>query len=125
MNYSMKSTGAKVNLGYEIVDDLTHSIDYLIKRDNLKAPKSTASVFIQEQMGNFVTSAVGHSLTLDKTDSRILPKNGFLLIGSQEYAGVGGNNKYLKHELEGKAFKSFFENKFTVILSASAGHIKV
>lgn len=124
MNYSMKSTGAKVNLGYEIVDDLTHSIDYLIKRDSLKAPKSTASVYIQEQMGNFVTSAVGHSLTLDKTDSRVLPKNGFLLTGSQEYAGVGGNNKYLKHELEGKAFKSFFENKFTMIFSASAGHIK-
>ena len=123
-NYSLKSTGAKVSLGYDITDDLSHDIDYLIKRDVLKATASSASIFIQEQMGKFTTSSISHSLTYDMTDSRVLPKNGYLVSGTQEFAGLGGNTKYLKHELDGKYFKSFVENKYTVQLSAAAGHIK-
>jgi len=122
--YSLKSTGAKISLGYDITDDLSHEIDYLIKRDVLKAPGSSASIFIQEQMGEFTTSSVSHSLTYDMTDSRVLPKNGYLVSGTQEFAGLGGNTKYLKHELDGKYFKSFVENKYTIQLSAAAGHIK-
>jgi outer membrane protein insertion porin family len=123
-NYSLKSTGAKISLGYDITDDLSHDIEYLIKRDVLKAPASAASIFIQEQMGKFTTSSISHSLTYDKTDSRVLPKNGYLISGTQEFAGLGGNTKYLKHELDGKYFKSFVENKYTIQLSAAAGHIK-
>ncbi|GAB4168576.1 MAG: outer membrane protein assembly factor BamA [Rickettsiaceae bacterium] len=123
-NYASNSTGFKTSLGYDISEDLSHEIEYLIKRDRLKASGASSSVFIKEQMGSFLTSAVSHSLTYDKTDSRILPKNGYLLTGSQEYAGLGGNTKYLKHELDGKYFKSFAENKYTVKLSAAAGHIK-
>ena len=29
--YSLKSTGAKISLGYDITDDLSHEIDYLIQ----------------------------------------------------------------------------------------------
>ncbi len=124
LNYSLKSTGAKFSLGYDISDDLSHEIDYGIKRDQLKAPGSSSSVFIREQMGNFVTSSLSHSLTYDRTDSRVLPKNGYIVTGTQEYAGLGGNTKYLKHDLDGKVFKSFIENKYTVKISAAAGHIK-
>ena len=124
LNYSLKSTGAKFSLGYDISDDLSHEIDYGIKRDQLKAPRSSSSVFIREQMGNFVTSSLSHSLTYDRTDSRVLPKNGYIVTGTQEYAGLGGNTKYLKHDLDGKVFKSFIENKYTVKISAAAGHIK-
>jgi outer membrane protein insertion porin family len=123
-NYAKTSIGARTSIGYDITDDLSHEIDYLIKQDKLSGPADSASRFIVEQMGKFTTSAIGHSLTYDRTDSRVLPKNGYLIVGSQEFAGVGGNTKYLKHELDGKYFKSFVENKYTVKLSAAAGHIK-
>ena len=123
-NYSKTSTGGKTLIGYDITDDLSHEVEYLLKQDKLSGPSDSASVFIKEQMGKFTTSAIGHSLTYDRTDSRILPKNGYLIVGSQEFAGVGGNTKYLKHELDGKYFKSFVENKYTLKLSAAAGHIK-
>jgi outer membrane protein insertion porin family len=123
-NYSKTSTGGKTSIGYDITDDLSHEVEYLLKQDKLSGLSDSASVFIKEQMGKFTTSAIGHSLTYDRTDSRILPKNGYLIVGSQEFAGVGGNTKYLKHELDGKYFKSFVENKYTLKLSAAAGHIK-
>ena len=123
-NYSLKSIGAKTSLGYDITDDLSHSIDYSIKRDELKAPTPTNSAFIKEQVGNYVTSSIAHSLSYDRVDSVVLPKNGFLVSGTQEFAGLDGNTKYLKHEIDGKAFKSFVDNKYTVKFSASIGVIK-
>ena len=123
-NYTLKSVGLKTSLGYDITEDLTHDIDYLIKQDKLNAPEASSSRFLIEQMGKFTTSAIGQTLTYDQTDSRIIPKNGYIISGSQEYAGVGGNNKYLKHELDGKYFKSFNNNKLTLKLAGSAGDIR-
>jgi len=123
-NYSLVSTGAKTSLGYDITEDLFHEIEYSIKQDNLKTPiTNSTSVFIIEQMGKFTTSSLANNLTYDKTDSRVLPKNGYLLNGSEEFAGLGGNTKFLKHEIDGKFFKSFSENKYTLKFSATAGHI--
>jgi outer membrane protein insertion porin family len=121
--YSKDSLGAKTSVGYDITDDLFHEVDYLIKRDRLSGESNSGSIYIQEQMGKFITSAIGQNLIYDQTDSRVLPKNGYLLSGSQEFAGLGGNTKYLKNEIEGKYFKSFVENKYTVKLSAHAGYI--
>lgn len=121
--YKLHSIGSKTSLGYDIMEDLSHEIDYLIKRDILNAPTPSSSIFLNEQMGTFYTSAIGQTITYDQTDSRIIPKNGYLISGTQEFAGVGGNNKYLKHEIDSKYFKSFINNKLTLKLSAAAGNI--
>ncbi|WP_342225485.1 outer membrane protein assembly factor BamA [Rickettsia endosymbiont of Urophora cardui] len=122
-NYRQHSVGGKTSLGYEIKEDLSHEIDYLIKRDTLSAPSPSSSIFLQEQMGKFITSAIGHTIAYDQRDSKIIAKNGYLVSVSQEYAGIGGDNKYLKHEVDGKYYKSFIQNKLTVKLSASGGDI--
>ncbi|HJD61131.1 MAG TPA: outer membrane protein assembly factor BamA [Rickettsia endosymbiont of Columbicola hoogstraali] len=122
-NYSQHSVGGKTSLGYEIKEDLSHEIDYLIKRDTLSAPSPSSSIFLQEQMGKFITSAIGHTIAYDQRDSKIIAKNGYLVSVSQEYAGIGGDNKYLKHEVDGKYYKSFIQNKLTLKLSASGGNI--
>ncbi|MCC8370929.1 MAG: outer membrane protein assembly factor BamA [Rickettsia endosymbiont of Stiretrus anchorago] len=122
-NYRQHSVGGKTSLGYEIKEDLSHEIDYLIKRDTLSAPSPSSSIFLQEQMGKFITSAIGHTIAYDQRDSKIIAKNGYLVSVSQEYAGIGGDNKYLKHEVDGKYYKSFIQNKLTLKLSASGGDI--
>lgn len=123
-NYSLKSIGAKTYIRYDITEDLSHEIEYSTKQDILNAPENRASIFITEQMGTINTYAINHTLTYDRLDSKVLPKNGYVVSGVQEFAGLGGNNKYLKHELDCKYFKSFVESKYTIKLSASGGHIK-
>lgn len=121
--YTLNTLGAKTTLGYEIKKDLSHEIEYTIKQDHLKSPTKSNSIFLDDQLGKFVTSSIGQTFTYDKLDSRIVPKNGYILTAFQEFAGLGGNNKYLKHELDGKYFKSFINNKLTVKLAATAGNI--
>ncbi len=122
-NYRQYSTGGKTSLGYEIKEDLSHKIDYLIKRDILSATSPLSSRFLQAQMGKFITSAIGHTIAYDQRDSKLLTKNGYLVSISQEYAGIGGDNKYLKHEVDGEYYKSFIHNKLTLKVSASGGDI--
>ena len=121
--YSLNTYGAKANVGYEIVDDLTHDVEYMIKSDKLSVDVQTASIFIREQVGKYITSSVGHTITYDQTDNRIIPKNGYIVSGTQEYGGVGGDNHYLKHELDGKAFKSVMNNKLTFKIAGAVGDV--
>ncbi len=123
-NYTLKSIGLRTSLGYDIAEDISHEIEHTIKQDNLNTSVDSSSRFITEQIGKCTTSAIGHTITYDQTDSRMLPKNGYILSASQEYAGVGGNNKYLKHELDGKYFKSFVNNKLTLKFTGSGGDIR-
>lgn len=123
--YSINSIGGSLRLGYDINTDLSHSIVYTIKRDKLSVIKSKENVsrFISEQFGTNTTSSIANTLTLDKTDSIIVPKNGFIISATETFAGVGGNIKYFKHEADFKIFKSFFNNDYTIKLSGEAGKI--
>ena len=123
-SYKLETKGAKVSAGYDLIDDLSHNVFYTIKHDNLSVSKNQNSIFIMEQVGKYTTSAIGHSITLDKTDNIYMPKSGFSIIGTQEFAGVGGENKYLKHDLTANLYSSYSENKYTLKLSGSVGDIR-
>lgn len=123
-SYELRTLGFKTSLGYDIADDLSHAIDYTIKRDQLTPLKDSDSLFITEQQGKFNTSAIGHTITYDQTDNRIVTKSGYIASISQEFAGVGGNNKYIKHEIDAKYFKSFLHNKLTLRFTGTAGDIR-
>jgi outer membrane protein insertion porin family len=122
--YDLSSFGGRLNLGYDIKNDLYHNLYYSYRHDSLTVNTPSSSRYVIEQQGKFNTSAVGHSITYDRTDNRHFPKEGYIVSGSQEYAGVGGNNKYLKHEVEGKFFVSFHDNDYTLKFAASAGDIR-
>ncbi|MGV2433420.1 MAG UNVERIFIED_CONTAM: outer membrane protein assembly factor BamA [Rickettsiaceae bacterium] len=122
-SYTLNTKGARTSLGYDLADDLSHSVFYTIKRDELLVSQEQQSLFIKEQVGKYTTSAVGQSITYNRLDNSYAPKSGYLLSGTQEFAGVGGDNKYLKHEVSISKYNSFAENKVTLKLSAETGQI--
>ena len=122
--YTLNSKGGRVSLGYNLSDDLQHSVFYTIKKETLSVAKQQQSLFVQEQVGKYVTSAVGQSLRWNKVDNLYAPKNGYVLTGTQEYAGVGGDNAYLKHDANLTIYNSFIENKYTLKLSGDVGYIR-
>ncbi|MBP7190551.1 MAG: outer membrane protein assembly factor BamA, partial [Rickettsiaceae bacterium] len=121
--YSQTTVGVRTALGYEIADDLYHEIAYTIKQDKLSTKSERQSLLILEQKGRFVTSAISHTVTYNRLDNNVVPKNGYVVSGSQEYAGLGGNTGYLKHEVDGKIFKSFSNNRITIKVYGEAGVI--
>lgn len=121
--YTLNTAGARTSLGYDLFDDLHHSVSYTIKKDDLSVSQTQHSAFVREQIGKFTTSAAGQTLTLNKLDNNYAPKSGFLVSATQEYAGLGGNNKYLKHEASVSNYTSYYENSVTLKLSGEFGTI--
>ncbi len=124
MPYSIKSLGGNIRFGYEVATDLRHDLFYTLKKDQIGGgTRNSTSIFIREQYGTMHTSSIANSLTYDQLDSAVVPKNGYIVSFTETDAGLGGDNKYMKHEADFKVFKSFFNNAYTVKVAVDVGQI--
>jgi len=69
--------------------------------DPLKAGK-----YLCDEVGRRTTSLIGYSTLFDNTDG-IRPTRGHRVILSQDFAGLGGDVKYLRTRAEGTKWKGF------------------
>ncbi|XP_074659888.1 sorting and assembly machinery component 50 homolog B-like isoform X2 [Tubulanus polymorphus] len=82
----------------------------------------TTAFAIREQCGHSLKSSFKHIFQRDGRDSRIIPTDGSLLRLIQEYAGLGGDVQFIKHEVECQFNKSI--NDTTFQLSLAGGMMK-
>lgn len=105
-SFSSKNSGFITRLSYDITDNLSQSLRYSFKYNNIANVTPNASLFIKEQEGKNIDSSIGHTLTYNKLDSTYNPKNGYLLRASKDLSGLGGTLNYLKSEASFAGFKS-------------------
>ena len=98
-SFDRETIGLTLRVGYPLSERLRHSVSYTFKNDDVSDVSPTASRFIREQEGETTTSAVSHTLTYDLRDSIIDPTEGYVVRFGQEFAGLGGDNRYIKHTL--------------------------
>ena len=97
-SYDETVRGGTLRAGYPLTENLRHAVRYTLRQDDIHNVDDDASVFIQAEEGERLTSLVGHTLTYDRRDTRFLPSSGYLLRGDQDLAGLGGDNKFLRNE---------------------------
>jgi outer membrane protein insertion porin family len=76
-----------------------------------------------DQQGARLTSAVGYTLTMDRTNDYLEPTRGFNLSFSQDIAGLGGDVNYVKTELRGAVYRGILP-KITASARIEAGYIE-
>jgi outer membrane protein insertion porin family len=59
---------------------------------------------IDEDVENGLASSIQPTLVVDKRDNKFEPTKGHYLSISSEYAGIGGEKKWLKNEFDGRFF---------------------
>ncbi|KAI9199824.1 surface antigen-domain-containing protein [Polychytrium aggregatum] len=64
-----------------------------------------ASWSIRENAGHSLKSSIGHSFTRDQRDDPMLPTKGYYVKLFQEFAGLGGDVRHLKSEVETQLIK--------------------
>jgi len=80
------------------------------------------SVVICDQRGQSLASSVGYTLFYDRRNDPIHPTSGFYTRVSQDFAGLGGDVRYLK--TEGTASFYFgFTPEYVLSVTASGGYI--
>ena len=105
--YRTESEGASFSLGFPLTDTSrlagTYSLhaDRITVDDSLCIPgEETVSRTLCDQRGSTLTSSVGYNYRIDLRDDPVRPTKGFYINIGQEFAGVGGNVRYIKSTFE-------------------------
>ncbi|MBR7118273.1 MAG: outer membrane protein assembly factor BamA [Helicobacteraceae bacterium] len=104
-DYVENSTGFNISVGRNITDTLAANVIYEISKTNISDfsdPVSGGLLYANYfPVNGVLKSSITPGLYFDNTDDYYFPKNGAILEASSEFAGLGGNAKYIK--LFGKA----------------------
>lgn len=102
-------------------DDLTVSPADVVEQCSPLVPISQRPLLC-DQEGSFVTSVFGYAFNWDRRNDPIDPTRGFDFSLRQDFAGLGGDVKYIRTEAEGGVYYGLFPD-VVASFSLSAGYI--
>lgn len=105
--YSQVSTGFQIRAGTPINEYLSTAVRYGLSYDQVSLDADTyytngvcdaalAGSYLCEAVGKRWTSSAGYSFIYDTTNSRTHPTRGTSFSFSQDFAGLGGDTRYLR-----------------------------
>jgi outer membrane protein insertion porin family len=121
--YEEKRVGFATSLGYDFNEHLHQNWTYSLVGRTVYDIQSGASYYIQNQAGYTLLSDIGSVVTLDYRDSVVTPHSGFVIRVGADYAGIGGNAKFLRTKADGTYYVPLdhFTGTSDWFVSVSAG----
>ncbi|UYY78071.1 outer membrane protein assembly factor BamA [Sphingomonas sp. R1] len=113
--YQQVSTGFQLVAGLPLTEYWTLSGRYYLAKDNVTLDRDTfytdgvcdplkAGRYYCEAVGNRLTSLVGVSLIYDSLNSRLRPTRGQRVSLGADFAGLGGDVKYIRGKIDGAKY---------------------
>ncbi|NDE90559.1 MAG: outer membrane protein assembly factor BamA, partial [Alphaproteobacteria bacterium] len=121
-SFNEERNGFNLRAGYPLSDTLGQKWNYSLTQTKITNVPTTASRFVREQAGEWISSSLGHELMLDKRNSKLNPSEGFYLKMNNDLAGLGGDVQFLRTKLGGAYYMPLFE-KWTLNLGSEIGYI--
>lgn len=121
-SFDRDAVGGVLRLAYNLGEKTKHQLRYSYERSEITNVDTNASTFIKQQEGVGTTSMVGHSIIYDDLDSKFAPTKGLYARVNQDVAGLGGSDKFIRHELQAEYYVPLAK-KWTFTTSGAAGHI--
>jgi len=122
--YSSTSTGGALRMGFPITEYWSFGGRYTLSNDNISLDKATfytdpdgagplpaecdpikAGRYLCDEVGTKLTSLIGASTIYDDTDG-IHPTRGQRLTLSEDFAGLGGDVKYIRSRIDATKYHS-------------------
>ncbi len=121
-SYNREATGAILKFSYALSEKLQHQIRYNYELSNITDVQANASTYIRNQEGENSASIFGHSFIYDGRDNRLAPTSGYFWRMNQDLAGVGGDDRFIRHEIQGEYYYPVAK-KWTFLLAGSGGNV--
>ena len=132
--FTQVSTGFQIRSGIPLTEYIQLAARYGLSYDEVGLDEASfftagtcdplrAGRFLCDQIGNRVTSSIGYSLIYDSLNSRLRPTAGQRIIVSQDFAGLGGDVKYIRTKFEGSKFANIGSG-FIASLNVEGGYIR-
>jgi outer membrane protein insertion porin family len=130
--YSQLSTGGGLRIGFPISEYWNFGGRYTLQQDKTSLDQATfytngvcdplkAGAYLCDEIGTRLTSAVGYSTLFDDTDG-IRPTRGQRFSFSQDFAGLGGDVRYVRSQINGTKYQSIGAG-WVASLHAEGGYI--
>ncbi|MCJ8158567.1 outer membrane protein assembly factor BamA [Sphingomonas sp. LaA6.9] len=137
--YEQLSTGFGVRMGVPITEFWQAQARYGLTFDDVTLDKDLfysdvdgdgdiecdplrAGRYLCDAIGKRTTSALGYTLAFDNTNNRLRPSAGHRLSLSQDFAGLGGDVKYIRTIARGSKYWNVFGG-FIFSLTGEGGYI--
>ncbi|MEC3948943.1 outer membrane protein assembly factor BamA [Sphingobium sp. HWE2-09] len=143
--YEQTTTGFQIRAGVPITEYMSLALRYSLNFDDVTLDKGTyytdsnndgilgnsaddtcdplrSGRYLCDAIGKRTTSSVGYSLIYDTRNNRIRPTRGQNVTLSQDFAGLGGDVKYVRTVLKASKFVSL-GGGFIFSLSGEGGYI--
>ena len=125
--YQERRTGFALRMGYEINEHLRQSWSYSLVERDIFDVAPIVSRFIREQEGRTLLSQVSTTVTYDRRDSRVAPREGYVVRVGADFAGIGGDVEYLRMRADGQYYIPFErllgDPDYVLVLAAGAGYL--
>ena len=145
-------TGATVRFGLPITEEISFAPRYSIYQSRIKIPNDSktglynncsidpltgkpplvnsiaclnngeASLALKEAAGTRLTSMVGYTLSYNGLDSNKNPTNGLYAELKQDFAGAGGDSKFVRTTTDIRYYREVFDS-FVGIARLQGGHV--
>ena len=140
--FRQSRTGGQISFAFPLTENTRFSGRYTLREEDIEFPQqdecpsvlagqgvgtTTSSdrnlISLCEQLGGRLSSIFGYSFTWDRRNDPITPTGGFDVQLSQDFAGLGGDVRYLRTDARANFYKGIYKD---VIASAalSAGYIR-
>ncbi|MBL0022265.1 MAG: outer membrane protein assembly factor BamA [Sphingomonadales bacterium] len=140
--YQQSTTGFQIRTGVPINEFLFFQARYGINYDDISLDQSSfytdpdgtgplpaacdpalAGRFLCDAIGKRLTSSIGYTLLYDNRDNRIRPTRGHSFGISQDFAGLGGDVKYIRTRLNADKYWRVTDSGFIFSVAAEGGYI--
>jgi outer membrane protein insertion porin family len=131
--YNQVTTGFQARLGIPLTEFWSLATRYSLSYDDVTLDKNTyyfngqcdpilAGRYLCDAIGKRLTSSVGYSIVYDTLNNRLYPTAGNRFVFSQDFAGVGGDVKYLRTVATGDNYHNLGHG-FVLNTHAEGGYI--
>ena len=121
-SYEWATVGGAIRFGWDYTDYIGQSVKYTLQQDDVTDVESDASIYIKEQQGENILSMIGQVLSYDSRDNRFDTSEGLYTSLGLDFAGIGGDNKFVRINLNATQYISLTE-KIVLSIGGTAGYV--
>lgn len=122
-DYTGDTTSAGVRLGFPTSEYGSVGLRYTFSVSTL-SPYLGAGTVIQQSAGTFDTSSFGYTFGYSTLDDPLKPRHGFTFSLNQDFAGFGGNEKFIRTEDVFSIYFPVLWDQFVASFRQTGGYIQ-
>jgi outer membrane protein insertion porin family len=121
VSYNTRRIGFTPNFTFPLNDTSRLTLGYELSKDTISNVAEGSSPILFREQGSSYTSAFSYLLAYDSRITGLNPNAGVLLTFGQEFAGLGGDNRFVRTTARAYGERDVFNEDVTVSASLEGG----